>query len=115
MSHDEDPKNGCSGILMYTFFPGWLIALFAKAIWSGFNDLAERTSSFVEVNRGRRRHWILWVVFMTYLAFMTWQGQRLWLWNVKWTDLWTAQFFIAGVGTPAAMLWRHLFPTDDEA
>jgi len=115
MSHDEDPHNGCSGILMYTFFPGWLIALFIAAIWAGFNDLAERASNFIRTHREQGRQWFLFLTLIAYLTFMVWQGNRLWHWNVMWTDLWTSQIFIAGLGTPLAMLWRYLFPTNEEA
>ena len=104
--HDEEKNWGCSGFMFQAFFPGWMLTLFIAAIWAGFNDLAERTSSFIRTYREKGHQGVLILALIAYLAFMVWQGDRLWHWNVMWTDLWTSQFFIAGLGTPLAMLWQ---------
>ena len=110
---DEEKNWGCSGFMFQTFFPGWLLVLFVSALWTGFNDAAYQSFNFIHHHKEAGRWWMLVLTMVLYLAFMIWQGHRLYHWDVMWVDIWSSQFFIVGLGTPIAMIWQLFFRTDE--
>ena len=108
----NDPTHGCTGLLAYLLFPGWIIVIILSAIWSGFQDLATRVVSLARANQSRPL--VLLLSILAYVLFMVWQLLRILNNQLAWTDIWTIQLFIVGIGTPLAVLWQYWFENPNQ-